>query len=290
MLTGSVGSPANRSPGPGTTDLKMVNFSPANPGQVPPRRRSPMNMERLWAGDMSQLPSHVIESQNGHMNLVMHPNKIAEDEEPLLCNICEDRATGLHYGIITCEGCKGFFKRTVQNKRVYTCVADGNCEIIKQQRNRCQFCRFQKCLQKGMVLAAVREDRMPGGRNSGAVYNMYPCKVGLQHKYKKHKKNPNSKSPMLKQQVSHSYLPGMEKLDSPKSVYLSDDQASCSSQTNSMSAPPSPHPETFSSSINILKAVLTGSQEVLPQYRNHRKIKKEKYEECSRLIQELIDC
>ena len=84
----------------------------------------------------------------------------------------------------------------------------------------------------------------------------------MQHKYKKHKKNPNSKSPLLKQQVSQSYLPGMEKLDSPKSVYLSDDQASCSSQTNSMSAPPSPHTETFSSSINILKAVLTGSQEV----------------------------
>merc|ERR1719320_629799 len=81
--------------------------------------------------------------------------------------ICEDKATGLHYGIITCEGCKGFFKRTVQNKRVYTCVADGHCEINKAQRNRCQFCRFQKCLQRGMVLAAVREDRMPGGRNSG---------------------------------------------------------------------------------------------------------------------------
>merc|ERR1711884_999017 len=128
---------------------------------------------------------------------------------------------------------------------------------------------------------------MPGGRNSGAVYSMYPCK----HKYKKHKKNPNPKSPMMKQQVlANSYLTGMEKMDSPKSVYLSDDQASCSSQTNSMSAPPSPHPETFSSSINILKAVLTGSQEVLPQYRNDRKVKKEKYDECLRLIQELIDC
>ena len=49
--------------------------------------------------------------------------------------------------------CKGFFKRTVQNKRVYSCVADGNCEINKAQRNRCQFCRFKKCLQQGMVLA-----------------------------------------------------------------------------------------------------------------------------------------
>ncbi|CAG5117535.1 unnamed protein product [Candidula unifasciata] len=97
----------------------------------------------------------------------------SDGEEPLVCAICNDKATGLHYGIITCEGCKGFFKRTVQNKRVYTCVADGNCEINKAQRNRCQYCRFKKCLRMGMVLAAVREDRMPGGRNSGAVYNLY---------------------------------------------------------------------------------------------------------------------
>ncbi|GBL83414.1 Hormone receptor 4 [Araneus ventricosus] len=112
-------------------------------------------------------------------------NNVGEDEEdvPMVCMICEDKATGLHYGIITCEGCKGFFKRTVQNKRVYTCVAEGNCEITKAQRNRCQYCRFQKCLRQGMVLAAVREDRMPGGRNSGAVYNLYKVK------YKKHKKS-----------------------------------------------------------------------------------------------------
>jgi hypothetical protein len=64
-----------------------------------------MNMERLWAGDMSQLPSHVLESQNCHMNPAgLRPGMEQEEEEPLLCNICEDRATGLHYGIITCEG------------------------------------------------------------------------------------------------------------------------------------------------------------------------------------------
>ncbi|XP_005095260.2 uncharacterized protein LOC101860559 [Aplysia californica] len=106
----------------------------------------------------------------------------SEGEEALVCAICNDKATGLHYGIITCEGCKGFFKRTVQNKRVYTCVAESNCEINKAQRNRCQYCRFKKCLKMGMVLAAVREDRMPGGRNSGAVYNLYKVK------YKKHKR------------------------------------------------------------------------------------------------------
>lgn len=248
-----------------------------------------IDMAELWKGNIEQLPAHAQPSESYFNNNEPTNRMIEEDDQPMICMICEDKATGLHYGIITCEGCKGFFKRTVQNKRVYTCVADGNCEINKAQRNRCQFCRFQKCLQKGMVLAAVREDRMPGGRNSGAVYNMYPCKVGAQHKYKKHKKNPNPKSPLMKPQLG--YLSGLEKMDSPKSVYLSDDQASCSSQTNSMSAPPSPHPEAFSSSINILKAVLTGSQEVLPQYRNNdRKIKKEKYDECLRLIQELIDC
>lgn len=254
-------------------------------------RRS-IDMAELWKGNIEQLPAHAQPSESYFNSNNHEPTNrmIEEDDQPMICMICEDKATGLHYGIITCEGCKGFFKRTVQNKRVYTCVADGHCEINKAQRNRCQFCRFQKCLQRGMVLAAVREDRMPGGRNSGAVYNMYPLKVGPQHKYKKHKKNPNPKSPMMKQQLS--YLPGMEKMDSPKSVYLSDDQASCSSQTTSMSAPPSPHPENFPSSINILKAVLTGSQEVLPQYRHQpdRAKKKEKYEESLRLIQELIDC
>lgn len=27
-----------------------------------------------------------------------------DEEQPLVCMICEDKATGLHYGIITCEG------------------------------------------------------------------------------------------------------------------------------------------------------------------------------------------
>jgi nuclear receptor subfamily 6 group A len=59
--------------------------------------------------------------------------------------------------------------------------------MTKELRNRCQFCRFQKCLSQGLVVQAVREDRMPGGRNGSAIYNLYKLK------YRKSRK-PNSAS------------------------------------------------------------------------------------------------
>ncbi|XP_048861268.1 nuclear receptor subfamily 6 group A member 1-A isoform X1 [Brienomyrus brachyistius] len=88
-----------------------------------------------------------------------------DQAEQRTCLICGDRATGLHYGIISCEGCKGFFKRSICNKRVYRCSRDRNCEMSRKQRNRCQYCRLLKCLQMGMNRKAIREDGMPGGRN-----------------------------------------------------------------------------------------------------------------------------
>ncbi|XP_039944656.1 retinoic acid receptor gamma isoform X2 [Hirundo rustica] len=42
---------------------------------------------------------------------------------------------------------------------VYTCHRERNCQIDKVTRNRCQFCRLQKCFQVGMSKEAVRNDR-----------------------------------------------------------------------------------------------------------------------------------
>ena len=67
----------------------------------------------------------------------------------------------------------GFFKRTVQNKKKYRCIGNGSCIIDKSQRNRCQYCRFTKCLARGMVIAAVRYDRTPGGRTPANVARLY---------------------------------------------------------------------------------------------------------------------
>ncbi|KAL3998896.1 Zinc finger C4 type (two domains) family protein [Acanthocheilonema viteae] len=71
------------------------------------------------------------------------------------CVVCGDDATGLHYRAITCEGCKGFFRRTVQQKIAYKCKAIERCEISKTSRNVCQFCRFQKCIHNGMTKSLV---------------------------------------------------------------------------------------------------------------------------------------
>jgi hypothetical protein len=88
-----------------------------------------------------------------------------------LCPVCGDKVSGFHYGLLTCESCKGFFKRTVQNKKNYQCIDKQQCQIDKTQRKRCAFCRFKKCLQVGMKLEAVRENRVRGGRNKfGPLY------------------------------------------------------------------------------------------------------------------------
>ncbi|KOB74773.1 USP1-like protein, partial [Operophtera brumata] len=65
-----------------------------------------------------------------------------------------------------CEGCKGFFKRTVRKDLTYACREDRNCIIDKRQRNRCQYCRYQKCLACGMKREAVQEERQRAARGA----------------------------------------------------------------------------------------------------------------------------
>ncbi|XP_056380234.1 peroxisome proliferator-activated receptor gamma isoform X4 [Hyla sarda] len=76
------------------------------------------------------------------------------------CRVCGDKASGFHYGVHACEGCKGFFRRTIRLKLIYE-RCELNCRIHKKSRNKCQYCRFQKCLSVGMSHNAIRFGRMP---------------------------------------------------------------------------------------------------------------------------------
>ncbi|KAF7704939.1 hypothetical protein HF521_020225 [Silurus meridionalis] len=75
------------------------------------------------------------------------------------CFVCQDKSSGYHYGVSACEGCKGFFRRSIQKNMVYTCHREKSCIINKVTRNRCQYCRLQKCLEVGMSKESVRNDR-----------------------------------------------------------------------------------------------------------------------------------
>ena len=66
------------------------------------------------------------------------------------CSICGDRATGKHYGASSCDGCKGFFRRSVRKNHVYSCRFSRNCTVDKDKRNQCRYCRLRKCFRAGM--------------------------------------------------------------------------------------------------------------------------------------------
>lgn len=74
--------------------------------------------------------------------------------------MCGDKSSGVHYGVITCEGCKGFFRRSQSSSVNYQCPRQKNCVIDRINRNRCQFCRLKKCISLGMSRDAVKFGRM----------------------------------------------------------------------------------------------------------------------------------
>ena len=67
-----------------------------------------------------------------------------------LCKVCGDTASGNHFGILSCEACKSFFRRSIRSSARYACRGTRGCAIEKHTRNRCQYCRLQKCMAIGM--------------------------------------------------------------------------------------------------------------------------------------------
>lgn len=67
------------------------------------------------------------------------------------CFVCGGKASGSHYGVNSCEACKGFFRRYLMRKEEYKCSKGGKCEIINRNRGNCSGCRLKKCLDLGMA-------------------------------------------------------------------------------------------------------------------------------------------
>ncbi|KAL3282879.1 hypothetical protein HHI36_006038 [Cryptolaemus montrouzieri] len=87
-----------------------------------------------------------------------------------LCKVCGDKASGKHYGVASCDGCRGFFKRSIRRNLEYICKENGRCIVDVTRRNQCQACRFKKCLQVNMKRDAVQHERAPRTIQSSLHY------------------------------------------------------------------------------------------------------------------------
>ncbi|KAK7147687.1 hypothetical protein R3I94_010264 [Phoxinus phoxinus] len=148
-VSSSIGSPGI----PGTPS---VGYGPITNSQI----NSSMSLSGLHAVSSSDdvKPPFGLKSVSGSGPML---------SQKRMCAICGDRSSGKHYGVYSCEGCKGFFKRTVRKDLSYTCRDNKECLVDKRQRNRCQYCRYQKCLAMGMKREAVQDERQKNKERDG---------------------------------------------------------------------------------------------------------------------------
>ncbi|NWQ59507.1 PPARD protein, partial [Neopipo cinnamomea] len=125
--------------------------------------------------DMSQSSSPSLSDQ-----LQMGCEEAALGALNVECRVCGDKASGFHYGVHACEGCKGFFRRTIRMKLEYE-KCERSCKIQKKNRNKCQYCRFQKCLSLGMSHNAIRFGRMPEAEKRKLVAGLTASEIGCQN-------------------------------------------------------------------------------------------------------------
>ncbi|CAB1334781.1 unnamed protein product [Coregonus sp. 'balchen'] len=120
----SVISPSLGSPGVAPS----MGYGPISSSQI----NSTMGMHSISSSDDVK-PPFGLRPMSAHSPGIMLSQK-------RMCAICGDRSS-------------------VRKDLSYTCRDNKECLVDKRQRNRCQYCRYQKCLAMGMKREAVQEER-----------------------------------------------------------------------------------------------------------------------------------
>ncbi|XP_070844074.1 estrogen receptor 2a isoform X2 [Chaetodon trifascialis] len=136
---------------------------PVHHSQVRPQHRQPVQspwvelspLDRLNDSNLSVSKSARRRSQESEEGVVSSGGKT----DLHFCAVCHDYASGYHYGVWSCEGCKAFFKRSIQRHNDYICPATNQCTIDKNRRKSCQACRLHKCYEVGMTKCGMRKER-----------------------------------------------------------------------------------------------------------------------------------
>ncbi|KAF3850135.1 hypothetical protein F7725_019854 [Dissostichus mawsoni] len=141
-------------------------FTYAGPGISDcPSVRQSLSPSLFWPshGHVGPLPLHQAQARPPQPSV---RRRSQESEEAVVlsggkadlhfCAVCHDYASGYHYGVWSCEGCKAFFKRSIQGHNDYICPATNQCTIDKNRRKSCQACRLRKCCEVGMTKCVTR--------------------------------------------------------------------------------------------------------------------------------------
>ncbi|TKR82015.1 hypothetical protein L596_015799 [Steinernema carpocapsae] len=80
------------------------------------------------------------------------------------CQVCISAdSNGLHFGAKTCAACAAFFRRTISDKKKYSCKRTSRCVIhvtdTTGYRKICRNCRMKRCLEVGMLPENVQNKR-----------------------------------------------------------------------------------------------------------------------------------
>ncbi|XP_076309115.1 vitamin D3 receptor-like isoform X2 [Tachypleus tridentatus] len=141
---------------------------------------------------------------SGHATFIESSDpRFTPAKKPKFCKVCGDRAKSYHFGGLSCDSCKAFFRRSVQcsGYKNFQCPYRRTCEITISSRKCCQFCRFQKCVAIGMEKSWVmtEEERLH-------VLRMRMAKRQQEHMttFKRQKNRRESYHPDLKE--IHKFL------------------------------------------------------------------------------------
>lgn len=132
-------------------EIQQKQWPPNSPGRTDVNLE--MRPEERW--------NHVGLVQREEADSVLEePINVDEEDGGLqICRVCGDKANGYHFNVMTCEGCKGFFRRAMKrNVRLRCPFRKGTCEITRKTRRQCQACRLRKCLESGMKKEMIMSD------------------------------------------------------------------------------------------------------------------------------------
>lgn len=160
------------SPLPSASSMLLFNTAPnghlSKYSMFPNAASLALGMEQRCYSSLDKMSVYAKEGKKMTQNNMHHlhnhhhaPQQQSQYKPITVCSVCGDRASGKHYGVLSCDGCRGFFKRSIRGNMEYVCKENNKCIIDVSRRNQCQSCRLKRCLEVKMNKDAVQHQRPP---------------------------------------------------------------------------------------------------------------------------------